>query len=618
MAKEWKERELAARIIDKYLRRLYVKAIMEGYDLLFAEELPGSIDDTVSLKVEKDKKTGMFQLTAIYEDPTRRRRVDVASQPEVFEDAKGFLNALGALIDSLPRCPHPELNEHNLVRLRTLLMEFKENKLNGHVFYSGSLKHNFINGPYTVYSVATNYYGVGETREIERALESIGQVILFLKEHRHEADPIDPKMLQHLSRCNDYLVFLEENSLLQEQERSLKGPDGLMYGALMPSLDRDIKESFPSLQKVESTAGSLSKLTKAEQRRFLEMRSGEPVSLSSETELDLSLSWADKIDHMKGALKGWGPVVKDTRDFATFLEEGILGRMICKMRAGDDAHPGVVTVVHQTFSIPPPPREILSTLLLIALHRTVAGGGQGRTSLNENIDLVSRGITEAISGLFREHMNGNVPEDVADELSEIRKKMKGKVARKAAASRPEGPGTMSPDAARKALANVARGLSEGLTAVKEQLTETHSLVSSALSDTEKAVKVVPGWTYDLRLDSNYRKDFYELDRLILTYSPTGLHVNFGNAASAPTLLDKMCEAILVMPEEGVVSVTPALESLIKGEGKEAGQALCNRLRHFAGELSRRQSEMREHYHQVLSRDFSEEFFEDYVQSAPGM
>lgn len=621
MPEKWKERELAARIMDKHLRRLYTKAILKGYDILKADNLPASFEDIILLRIKKSDNNDMLQLEGRRDSPGANW-VDISSKPETFEHARNTLNAIESLIDSSPRPPHPELNERNLLQLRTLLTEFKKSSLAGRVFFSGTMRHDFTDGlPFTTYGLDKNYYEAGETMEIEKILKSTEKVLTFLKRQTDEPGETDRDMQQHLTHCNDYLAFLEENTLLKERELHTTGKKGPLYAELLPSLDEHMKALFPSPGEAERMAGNISRLKKDEQQQFLVMHIAAPVSLPSfgdalATEFTLSLSWAAAMDRMHGAYKSWAPVVDSARDVAAFLREGILCRMKCGIRLGDDIRRGVLGVAHFTFSTPPHPREVLSSLAFLALHRTIIRGGQERVPVSESINSVSQDIAAAICGTFRAHLNNDGAEDPT-ELSGIREKMKTPVSRrlKKEAAAP-GDGTTNIETARKTLSNVARGLSEGLTAIREQLADTHELVATALSSAKKQVDLAPGWTYSLVLEPKWRKDIREV--LFSLNYPPGLFIDFKNTMSVPVLTEKLCEAILVTPAEGVVKITPALAALMEDEGKKAGDLLRKDLEDFAKEIRHRQSEMRDHYYQVLSRDFPEELFEGYMRAAPGM
>jgi len=619
MSEEWKERELAGHIMDKHLQRLCMKAILKGYDILTADNLPASFEDMTLLRIKKGDRN-ILQLQAGRPRSSSVEWVDICSKPETFEHAKNTLDALESLIDLSPRPPHPELNEQNLLQLRSLLTESK--KSDGRVFFSGTMRHDFKNGfPFTNYRIDKNYYDDGEIMEIKKALQSTEKVLAFLKRRTDEAGETDWGMLPHMVRCNNYLVFLEENVLLREHELHMRGEKGLLYAELLPSLSEHMKALSPSSEEIERTTGNISKLKKDEQRKFLEMHTTEPVSLPSfgnvpATEFALSLSWDEKIDHMKGALKNWVSVLNDTSNAAVLLKDGILSRMKCDIRLGDDIHRGVLQIAHFTSHIPPLPREILSSLAFLALHRTLVKGGRERAPVSESISSVSRDVAAAICGTFKAHLNNDEEDPV--ELLDIRKKMKvpppGRITKKAL-TQVNMPGTMSIETARKALSNVARGLSEGLIIMREQAADTHELVLGSLREARKQVDLVTGWTYTLSLEPQWRKDteiFFKLN-----HSPD-LVVNFKNAMSAPVLTEKLCEAIFVIPSEGVVNVTPALASLIEDEGKKVGDLLRKDLEDFAREVRHRQSEMKDHYYEVLSRDFPTEFFEGYVRPTLGM
>jgi len=622
MPEEWKERELAARIMDKHLRRLYMKAVLKGYDILKADNLPVLFENITSLRIREGHGKGMLQLEG---RRTGGNWEDISSKPEMFEHARNTLNAIETLIDSSPRPPHPELSERNLLRLRTLLTEFKKSNLPGRVFFSGTIQHDFADGlPFTTYGLDKNFYDATETMEIEKILHSTEKVLTFLKSRANGMEETDQDMQmdlgRHIALCNDYLVFLEENTLLREHELHARGEKGLLYSELLPSLDEHMKALFPSPGEAERMAGNISRLKKDEQQNFLVMHIDDPVPLPSfgdapVTEFTLSLSWADRMDRMHGAYKSWTPVVNSALDVAAFLREGTICRMKCDIRMGDNIRRGVLRVAHLGLS-KPDPRMILSTLAFLALHRTIIRGGQEHSPVSESISSVSQDVAAAICGTFRAHLNNDGAEDPT-ELWEMREKMKTPVPRrlKKEAAAPAN-GTMGIEAARKVLSNVAMGLSEGLAAIREQLADTHTLVATALSRAKNQVDLVPGWTYSLSLEQKWRKDICEA--LFRLNYPPGLLVDFKNTTSVPVLTEKLCEAILVTPAEGIVKITPALAPLTDDEGKKAGSLLRQALEDFAREIRHRQSEMRDHYYQVLSRDFPEELFEGYMRSTPGM
>lgn len=264
-----KEKALAAKIIDKHLRPIFAKAILKGYDMtLFSNiSVPSMVSDPVygntkvGVRFYKSSET-MFKIGLYNEEDAEHGGFHyLDSEPELFVFARGIIDDLEQLADSLPAC-RPVMTEESLTRL-DIFIDGLKNSCSADQLHLICDSHYYppeqLGGPIRV------QLHIAVKNELDHFLAD-GRITNWCRQaisNYQDGLPLSDEMIESLIECNKYLAVLNENELLLKYGA---GSDAGAYekitDAIKTSLQKDLSELIPSGDEFERKFGKIQKLLK--------------------------------------------------------------------------------------------------------------------------------------------------------------------------------------------------------------------------------------------------------------------------------------------------------------------------------------------------------------------
>jgi len=622
-----RERQVAARIVRKYLNGLFFKAVMKGYNLMKFDgfyvgpgDIPPGDDDLAPMTVARIQGPVLHINAETTEDPANRgfpthnQFRDISSTPELFSHAKKVIDRMRAIIDALPEQPRPLMSIDNLTQLQNLYREVEANAKGSfmRLFHSDVVRHT-VNGLKTTYDIDIELVSDEGIKTVQwnspirgKSFSGCaGTAIEILNDiEKHGAADLDHSKREILAFCNNALLVMHENTLLIELERNAAEGRGAV-SAMEDSLRQDMEEVFPKVSELENRYGAaIGRLPKARQiELFDHMRAHSTADddlfdLSSElpgvrTSVGVTLDQALK--DTKGPLRSWDAVRKTMTNPASGALDDI---QFYIPFGGSEARANSSSLkcsaLHSSYAT-------CMYFLFVALNRAFKGGEHiSPDVVTAYIRCVSRGVAEAAANTFRSSLMEDKRQDILDAVRD-----------KTSKKNPEKIYDLT--SYKKFVDNFARALSETVSELKElcKLADNCHAIPSA-----KHFPISDGWYCSVYLDPNelelrsvklvhMKSDAPPDDnKYVRVYHPS---VDFNTAGSQAVLAKKITEAVVRYTQEK--NVQKLLDFF-------ADKARVNSLREdmsaFVNDIKRKSMDTKERYYEVLQNDFPEDLMEEYV------
>jgi len=573
-----KERELAARIIDKHLRRLYVKAIMKGYCLLDFEQLTVELRGEPTLVRVKDASDGYLRLrVSSGADPSYHDGIDAASNPALFRDVRTVIDAIDAILGELPMQERPLLNADNLAVLADVATGLRSN-IPFHLDHA-SYKDN---GKQCAYSV-----------NLQRSPYRLPDHASYCLGLLRPDGSLDPGVMDQHNRlivreCDLALFLMRENRLLMQMASSLTSPeatdtDDVIRQLMSGSLIQDLAEVFPDANELDRAYGPhLHRLLKPEQiKLFRNMGADRETALSREIpEVSIStfLSLDKVLEAGSGPFRSW----EEARECLITDTGESLKHTIFRLPASENA-PGTIAFYGGA--------GVDMGCLFVALNRVVSTGGKADPdAVMAYVRAATRGVAENVAETFRDAMT-----DKERQTMLIRE-------------------AVEPVMHRKAVRGLADVIAKCLTAFNQ--VRGFSPAEAGL-DTAQHFQIAPGWYYSIYLsetggqvlsskllhvpEGEYPSD----NRHSYTRPPS---VDFDFAQSKAVIQKKMLG--MVTGNHGQDSAVHHLLGAILDKGTL--ERLETAMLSSANEANLKKTSIKDQYYEVFQKDFPEDLMEEYV------